>query len=161
MLRVCHYLNQFFAGVGGEEYANHPPQRRDGPVGPGRGLENLLKRECGVVVSSFVCGDNFYNEHVEAAETAVHAWLEEARPDLVAAFAVDTAIQHAPIRVKEPQPVRVLTLRASGAVGRGFERRFEAGGPRRRGITETNNCYHGHRRARRVRRDQPHKNSRR
>ena len=32
---VVHYLNQFFAGLGGEEAAGHEPVRLDGPQGPG------------------------------------------------------------------------------------------------------------------------------
>ena len=38
-LRVVHYINQFFGGIGGEEHANTPVNVRSGPVGPGRGLE--------------------------------------------------------------------------------------------------------------------------
>ena len=37
-MRAVHYLNQFFAGLGGEEAAETPPTRLDGAVGPGRGL---------------------------------------------------------------------------------------------------------------------------
>ena len=37
-MKVAHYLNQFFAGLGGEEAAGSPPMRIDGAVGPGRGL---------------------------------------------------------------------------------------------------------------------------
>ena len=36
---VVHYLNQFFAGLGGEEAAGLAPRRIGGAVGPGRGLE--------------------------------------------------------------------------------------------------------------------------
>ena len=38
-LRVVHYLNQFFAGIGGEEAANIPPRVQQGPVGSGRPLQ--------------------------------------------------------------------------------------------------------------------------
>jgi glycine/betaine/sarcosine/D-proline reductase family selenoprotein B len=84
MLRVGYYLNQFFAGVGGEEHANHPPERRDGAVGPGRALQGLLGDE-GRVVSTLVCGDNFFNERGDEAHAAVRAWLEACRPDVVVA----------------------------------------------------------------------------
>jgi betaine reductase len=84
MLRVGHYLNQFFAGVGGEEHANHLPERRDGPVGPGRVLQAGLG-DGGRVVSTLVCGDNFFNEQPEPAGAAVRGWLEAARPDVVIA----------------------------------------------------------------------------
>ncbi len=84
MLRVGHYLNQFFAGIGGEQSANLPPESREGPVGPGRMLQNLLKNE-GVVVSTLICGDNFFNEHTDEARAAVRNWLDGLRPDLVVA----------------------------------------------------------------------------
>ena len=41
-LRVVHYLNQFFAGIGGEDKAETPPGQRDGAIGPGRVLEQAL-----------------------------------------------------------------------------------------------------------------------
>jgi betaine reductase len=84
MLRVGHYLNQFFAGVGGEEQAQTPPSVRPGPVGPGRLLQSLLGAE-GTVVSTCVCGDNFFNEEFEAAAAAVRRWLREVRPDVIVA----------------------------------------------------------------------------
>ena len=41
-VRVVHYINQFFAQIGGEEKANIPPQIKEGPVGPGMLLQNSL-----------------------------------------------------------------------------------------------------------------------
>ena len=38
-LRVVHYLNQFFAGIGGEDQAGERPQLRDSSVGPGQALQ--------------------------------------------------------------------------------------------------------------------------
>ena len=84
MLSVGHYMNQFFAGIGGEQSANLPPERRDGPVGPGRALQTLLK-DSGVVVSTLICGDSFFSERAEEARAAVRTWMEEVRPDLVIA----------------------------------------------------------------------------
>jgi betaine reductase len=84
MLRVGHYLNQFFAGIGAEEHANHPPEVRPGPVGPGRLLQTALG-DAGEVVSTLVCGDNFFNERREEADDAVRRWLESTRPDVVIA----------------------------------------------------------------------------
>jgi glycine reductase len=84
MLRLGHYVNQFFAGIGGEEHANHPPERREGAVGPGRALEAQLRGE-GRIVSTLVCGDNFFNERPDEAHAAVRDWLAAARPDVVVA----------------------------------------------------------------------------
>ncbi|MEW6335330.1 MAG: glycine/sarcosine/betaine reductase selenoprotein B family protein, partial [Thermodesulfobacteriota bacterium] len=38
MLRVAHYLNQFFGGIGGEEKAEAGPMVHQGAVGPGRAI---------------------------------------------------------------------------------------------------------------------------
>src|SRR5215471_8238918 len=56
-MRVVHYINQFFAGVGGEDQAVVRPARRDGAVGPGRRLDTLLGEEHSVVATVF-CGDD-------------------------------------------------------------------------------------------------------
>ena len=34
MLKVVHYINQFFANVGGEEMAHIPAEVREGVLGP-------------------------------------------------------------------------------------------------------------------------------
>src|SRR2546428_446136 len=75
MLDVGHYINQFFAGIGGEQSANLPPERRDGPVGPGRALQTLLKGS-GAVVSTLICGDSFFSERAAEARAAVRTWME-------------------------------------------------------------------------------------
>ena len=41
-MRVVHYLNQFFGGLGGEKKAGAPLKSRQGAVGPGLLLEQLL-----------------------------------------------------------------------------------------------------------------------
>ena len=38
-LRVVHYVNQFFGGIGGEDQANVGVSVKAGAVGPGRALE--------------------------------------------------------------------------------------------------------------------------
>ena len=58
-VRVLHYLNQFFAGLGGEEQAGLTPRAITGPVGPGRALETLMG-EGGRVVATLVCGDDAF-----------------------------------------------------------------------------------------------------
>src|SRR2546428_14173283 len=41
-LRVVHYVNQFFGGIGGEDQAHVGVTAKAGPVGPGRALETAL-----------------------------------------------------------------------------------------------------------------------
>ena len=57
-MRVVHYVNQFFGGIGGEESAGSGLEERDGAVGPGRLLEQILGDDS-TVVKTLVCGDNY------------------------------------------------------------------------------------------------------
>jgi betaine reductase len=83
-LRVVHYLNQFFAGVGGEDKAGERPQRKDGCVGPGQALQRALGDAADVVGTVF-CGDNFFSEHEDAAVAAILDEIRAYKPDLVVA----------------------------------------------------------------------------
>ncbi|MBI4320650.1 MAG: glycine/betaine/sarcosine/D-proline family reductase selenoprotein B [Chloroflexi bacterium] len=65
-VRLMHFLNQFFAGEGGEEKADLPLSTRHGPVGPGRRLQALLGNSAEIVVTAY-CGDNHFPSH--ATET--------------------------------------------------------------------------------------------
>jgi glycine reductase complex component B subunit gamma len=83
-LRVVHYLNQFFAGIGGEDVANIPPRMQNGPVGSGRPLQQILKDD-GTVVATLVCGDNYLNDERDAALAAIVTMLPELKPDVLIA----------------------------------------------------------------------------
>jgi glycine reductase complex component B subunit gamma len=83
-LRVVHYLNQFFAGIGGEDVANIPPRVQQGPVGSGRPLQQILKDE-GSVVATLICGDNFLNDARDNALAAIIPLLQNLKPDVVIA----------------------------------------------------------------------------
>jgi hypothetical protein len=65
-IRVAHFLNQFFAGIGGEEAADMPPRLTAGPVGLGRALAEALGTD-GVVVCTLVAGDNWLAQQTDAA----------------------------------------------------------------------------------------------
>jgi glycine reductase len=56
--RIVHYVNQFFGGIGGEEKAHTPLEVREGPVGPGRALQQVLGGK-GAVVATLICGDDY------------------------------------------------------------------------------------------------------
>jgi len=83
-LRVVHYLNQFFAGIGGEDQAHVGVSARDGTVGPGRALQ-LALGDAAQVAATLVCGDNFLSEREEEALGAVAAELKRLGPDVVVA----------------------------------------------------------------------------
>ena len=44
-LRVVHYINQFFANIGGEEKADYKPELREGNVGPGLAFQQSFGEE--------------------------------------------------------------------------------------------------------------------
>jgi glycine reductase complex component B subunit gamma len=76
---VVHFLNQFFAGLGGEGAADLEPTRIVGAVGPGRGLESA-----GLHIDvTLSCGDNYFAEHETKALARLTKWLDEIRPDVV------------------------------------------------------------------------------
>ena len=55
MIRVAHYLNQFFARVGGEEKADVPLAVINGPIGPGVALEKELKGFMAARLPDYMC----------------------------------------------------------------------------------------------------------
>jgi glycine reductase len=69
---VVHYLNQFFAQIGGEEKADVSPGVKEGPVGPGLLLQKLLGERARITATLF-SGDNYFAEHQqEATEELLH-----------------------------------------------------------------------------------------
>jgi glycine reductase complex component B subunit gamma len=84
MLRVAHYLNQFFGGLGGEEKAETGPQVIDGPKGPGIAFQNSLG-DRGEIVATAICGDNYFAENIEKASQEVIGLLHSFQPDLLIA----------------------------------------------------------------------------
>lgn len=83
-LRVVHFLNQFFGGIGGEEMADVEPQTREGPIGPGEVLQEALG-ERGEVVATIICGDNYFAEDMENAAEEVLRLIEPHKPDILIA----------------------------------------------------------------------------
>jgi len=83
-VRVVHYLNQFFGGIGGEQHADRPVEVRVGAIGPGRALE----REWGgaaTIAATVIAGDNFVATFSDDAEAAIRTALEVHRPDVLVA----------------------------------------------------------------------------
>ncbi len=83
-MRVLHYLNQFFGGIGGEDKADTPPETRGEAVGPGRVLEQLLEGDSRVV-GTVICGDNYAAERPEEVADLVVRKVEELGADLLIA----------------------------------------------------------------------------
>lgn len=82
--KVVHYINQFFAGIGGEEKADHKPEVKEGPVGPGMALQAALGDEY-EVVATIICGDNYFGENLEKATETVLEMIKKFTPDVFVA----------------------------------------------------------------------------
>lgn len=81
VLKVVHYLNQFFGQEGGEEKAELPFSVKKGPVGPGTALQKLLGTK-GEVVATVICGDNYFAENADRAAREGLALVQSFAPDL-------------------------------------------------------------------------------
>jgi glycine reductase complex component B subunit gamma len=79
-MKILHYLNQFFAGIGGEEKAGQEVLFIPGPVGAGAVIQNAL-RERAVDYATLACGDNYFHEEEDKALRAIRAALEQFQPD--------------------------------------------------------------------------------
>ena len=80
-MRIVHYLNQFFAGVGGEDKAGMALKSREGAVGAGKLFEQLFGGGAEVVLT-LVCGDNYAVENQDAMVAAAVQKIREADADL-------------------------------------------------------------------------------
>jgi glycine reductase len=80
-MKILHYLNQFFAGIGGEEKAGQEVTFVSSAVGPGTVLQKLLQ-DHGVDYASVICGDNHFHEQEETALRVICSAVEQYEPDI-------------------------------------------------------------------------------
>lgn len=82
-LKAVHYINQFYAGLGGETMADIGLSVFDKKIGPALGLEKLWNGEM-EVVKVISCGDNFINnnENYEKAILEIGRIVKEVNPDV-------------------------------------------------------------------------------
>jgi betaine reductase len=83
-MRIVHYLNQFFGGLGGEAAANTAPHMQDVAVGPGRLLEQVLGQEAHIV-RTIIAGDNYAAENLETLTALVVKEVKAYEADLFVA----------------------------------------------------------------------------
>jgi glycine reductase complex component B subunit gamma len=84
MIRVVHYINQFFGGIGGEDKAHLPPRIQGGAVGPAKAVQMALQGS-GEVVATVICGDNYYAENIDAASAEIIQMIAPFRPQVLIA----------------------------------------------------------------------------
>ena len=65
-IRIMHFINQYFAGIGGEDKADALVDYRRGPVGPSKRLQDLCGDFVEIAVTAY-CGDNYFTEQPKKA----------------------------------------------------------------------------------------------
>jgi glycine reductase len=84
MINVAHLVNQFFAGLGGEDKAGLAAGVIQGSAGAARALESKLGED-GEIVCTIYVGDNYFHEHKDEALRAILAALRAAEPHVLVA----------------------------------------------------------------------------
>lgn len=79
MKKAIHYINQFFAGIGGEDTADFKPEIREGLVGPAIALNSMLDAD---VTHTIICGDNFMGSNTDEAVERILGFLEDIEFDI-------------------------------------------------------------------------------
>jgi glycine reductase len=82
--RVVHYINQFYAGMGGEDTASVGLSTQEGPVGPGALLQKCLGDDY-EIVETIICGDNTIAERPKEILPQVVDEVKKAQADLFVA----------------------------------------------------------------------------
>ncbi len=78
--RIVHYINQFYAGIGGEDKADYMPEIRAGVVGPGMAFKAAFEGEA-EIVATVICGDSYFASHMDEATAKILGMIREYDPD--------------------------------------------------------------------------------
>ena len=81
MLKILHYINQFYGGIGGEEHAGHLPEMREGAVGPGTAFAAAFGADA-TITHTIICGDSYFGENLEEAKKTILEMVRGVKPDL-------------------------------------------------------------------------------
>lgn len=80
-LKIVHYINQFFAGIGGEEKADIEPLVKEEVIGPGLAIQAGFKDEA-EIVATVICGDSYFGENMDKAKETILEMVKKYDPDL-------------------------------------------------------------------------------
>ena len=84
MSTIVHVVNQFFAGLGGEDKADMAVGMIEGSAGTARGLQLQLGKDA-KVVSTIYYGDNYIHEHKADAMKAILDAVRSVKPQALVA----------------------------------------------------------------------------
>ena len=82
--KIVHYINQFFAGIGGEDKADFKPEVREEVIGPGLALQAELGDDYRIV-ATVICGDNYFGENLDTATDIIVEMVKKYNPDVFVA----------------------------------------------------------------------------
>ncbi len=82
--KIVHYMNQFFAGIGGEDKADYKPEVREEVIGPGLALKAELGEDF-EIVATVICGDNYFGENLDVATDTIIDMVKKYEPDVFVA----------------------------------------------------------------------------
>ncbi len=97
-MKIIHYINQFFAGIGGEDKADQAPFIRSELIGPAVALNAMVAPNGGAVTHTIVCGDNFMGSRTEEAVETILGFLRDKEFDLTAAALMACCLVIGPTR---------------------------------------------------------------
>ncbi|QHM77996.1 Betaine reductase complex component B subunit beta [Mixta theicola] len=80
MKKAVVYINQYFAGIGGESEADQRPLFHDGAHGSAKALQAALKNAG--IAHTIVCGDNYMGSSTDAAVAEIMQFLEGVQFDI-------------------------------------------------------------------------------
>lgn len=83
-MKIVHVVNQFFAGLGGEDKAGLPVAAIECSAGAARALERAIAGQ-GTVACTIYAGDNYFHEHKDDAVKDILEAVRAAAPDVVVA----------------------------------------------------------------------------
>lgn len=83
-IKIVHYLNQFFGGIGGEDTADFRPEVREAIIGPGQALASALGEDY-EIVATVICGDNYFGANLEEATDIIVDMVKKYEPDVFVA----------------------------------------------------------------------------
>lgn len=82
--KIVHYLNQFFAGIGGEDMADYKPEVQEKVIGPGMALKAGLGDDY-EIAATVICGDNYFGENLDLATDTIIDMIKKYEPDVFVA----------------------------------------------------------------------------
>ena len=93
--RAVHFINQFFAQIGGEEMADTSFSVSPQVIGPGLAFQRALGGEY-EIIATMICGDNYFTDHTEEVLCAITQELRRLHPDVVIAGPAFNAGRYGP-----------------------------------------------------------------